>query len=212
MKLKLYDYWRSSCSWRVRMALAHKGIAYESVSVPLLEKAQYAASHLERNPMGKVPTLEWTDDHGKIKYLSESLAIIEWLDETFPKNPLYPKGPWQKALTRGLALTIACGIHPLQNLSVMQYVSEDQNKRQEWSHHWIQTGFQALEKMLLKTAGRFCMGNELTMADCCLAPQVYNANRFDVDMKVFPTITKINENILKTEAGQKSHPDRFKSE
>ena len=204
MKLTLYHYWRSSSSWRVRLALAHKNIPCDYISVDLLKDEQKSGTHLKRNPTGQVPALEVDG-----KFLGESIAIMEWLDENFKDKPLLSKDPWDHAQIRQLCQIINAGIQPVQNLKVMKYLTDDQAKRKEWSKHWIEQGFHAYEKFASQTAGKFSFGNTFSMADCCLIPQVYNAHRFDVDLTSFPTIQKINENVSQTKAYKDSHPDRF---
>lgn len=211
MKFKLYHYWRSSASWRVRWALALKSLDCEFVAVNLLADEQKSEEHLKRNPLGAVPTLEITDNVGA-RFLSESIAILEWLEETHPKHSLFPKDAYLKALVRQLAQIINAGTHPLQNLNTQKYYSEDVEKRKIWSQHWIKNGLGAYEKIAAKTAGNFSVGDQVTVADLCLIPQCYNAIRNSVEMGAFPNVKRIYEACLKTEACQKSHPDGFKPE
>lgn len=202
--LTLYHYWRSSSSWRVRLALTYKNIPCDYISVNLLKDEQKSKEHLKRNPTGHVPVLEIDG-----KFLGESTAILEWLDENFKNKPLLPKDPWDRALVRQLAQMINAGIQPVQNLKVMKLFSEDEKKRKEWSKHWIEEGFLAYETLASQTAGKFSFGDDFSMADCCLIPQVYNAQRFSVDLASFPTIQKINGNVSQTKAYKDSHPDIF---
>lgn len=211
MKLKLYHYWRSSASWRVRWALAFKTLDCEFVAVDLLAGEQKSEEHIKRNPLGTVPTLEITDNVGS-RFLSESMAILEWLEEIHHKQPLFPKDSFLKALVRQLSEIINAGTHPLQNLQAQKYYSEDLEKRKVWATHWIKNGLTAYEKLASKTAGGFSVGDQVTMADLCLIPQCYNAMRNDISLDEFPNVKRIYENALKTEACQKSHPDRFKPE
>jgi len=198
----LYSYFRSSCSWRVRTALALKGIDYETHAVNLLKDANLQSEYKELNPMGQVPALV-IDGHT----LADSLTIMEYLDETRPEPPLFPRNdPFKKALVRQVCQCIAGGIQPLQNLAVLRYLGED--RKAEWGHHFINKGFQNLEKILEGTAGKYCVGDEVTMADLCLVPQVFNANRFKVDMSPFPTISRINETLSHLEAFKVSHPTK----
>ena len=205
---KLYDYWRSSCSWRVRWALLYKGLAFESVPVSLLDDSQYSDAHKQRNPRGKVPVLEVLRD-GAVVTISESIAILEWLEDTQPAPSLLPKDAFDRARVRELVQYINSGIHPLQNLVVLKKISDDVEVRKKWAQHWIRDGLMAFEKRVSQTAGDFCMGDEISMADLCLIPQVYNAKRFDLTLEGMPIIQSICDNAAKTTAYQQSHPDAF---
>lgn len=198
----LYSYFRSSCSWRVRIALALKGIDYETKPVHLLQDGgeQNTDSYRELNPQCEVPTLEIDG-----QTMTQSMSIIEYLDETRGPPYLLPQGdPVKKQKVRAISQAIACGIQPVQNLRVLQYVGGE--KKAEWGHHWIERGFKGLEQLLQGTAGRYCIGDEITMADAVLVPQVYNANRFKVDMSAFPTISRINAALLEVEAFKVASP------
>ncbi|XP_068729460.1 maleylacetoacetate isomerase-like [Montipora capricornis] len=198
----LFSYFRSSCSWRVRTALSLKEIDYETHSVNLLKAENQELEYKKLNPIGQVPALV-IDGHT----LADSLTIMEYLDETRPEPPLFPKNdPYKKALVRQISHCIASGIQPLQNLSVLRYLGDD--RKAEWGHHFINKGFQNLEKILEGTSGKYCVGDEITMADICLVPQVYNANRFKVDMSPFPIISRINEALLQLDAFKASHPSK----
>ncbi len=204
MQLTLHHYWRSSCSWRVRWALALKEVAYKSVPVNLLKGEQNELAYLKLNPSGQVPCLIVDG-----KPLSESIAIIEWLDETFPTHPLLPKDPWQRAELRSFCQMIAAGIQPLANLRVQQYVSKDADKKAEWSRHFVTEGLVPVETMLRKFSSdgkAFCFGDKPTLADLFLIPQIYNAHRVGVDMSRFPLAQKIYENALKTKACDQAAP------
>ncbi len=201
--LTLYHYWRSSCSWRVRWVLALKSITYESVAVNLLESEQKKAEYLALNPNGLVPALQVDG-----QFLTESLAIIEWLDEVFPENPVLPKDPWIRAQAREIALLIAAGIQPLQNLKVTHHFSDEAKEREHWSRYFIEAGFTALEKKLAAYSGDYCLGHSLTLADIFLVPQIYNALRFQVEMHRFPRLESIYKNCLRTEACDKASPHR----
>jgi maleylacetoacetate isomerase len=206
--VKLYNYYRSSAAYRVRIALALKGLSYDYISVHLTKGEQYRPEYAAINPQNLVPVLQ--DDAGH--YLYQSLAIMQYLDEAHPEPPLLPKGLVERARVRSLALLIACEIHPLNNPRVLNYltgnfgISEDQ--KLAWYHHWVKTGFVALEKRLATDSGtgRYCHGDKPGFADCALVPQVANALRFKVDMSGFPTIMRINEECLKLEAFQKAAP------
>ncbi len=194
--MKLYDYYRSSASYRVRIALNLKNISYQSLPVHLTNDydEQNAPDYLNVNPQGLVPTL---DENGHI--LSQSLAIIEYLDEINPTPHLLPQYPLGRAQVRSLAQLIACDVHPLNNLRVLQQLRKQfqatESQELEWYHHWLKKGFDAFEVRLrsLPRKNHVCYGNEITMADICLIPQVYNANRFNFDMSAYPLINEINE-------------------
>lgn len=195
----LYSYFRSSCSWRVRIALALKGIEYEYKAVNLLKGEQKGEAYKQVNPQGGVPALV-VNDH----CLSQSISIIEYLDEVYPDPPLLPENdPIKRADVRRLSLLIAADIQPIQNLKVLKFVGDE--RKMEFGHWVIDTGFQALEKSLVETAGKYCYGDELTMVDICLVPQVFNANRFKVDMSQYPTISRIHDELVKLDAFKAAH-------
>ncbi|XP_073494228.1 maleylacetoacetate isomerase isoform X1 [Phyllobates terribilis] len=206
----LFSYFRSSCSWRVRIALALKGIEYDLRPVNLIQDGgqQRTDEYKRVNPMQQVPALRIDG-----VTLSQSLAIIEYLEETRPLPPLLPGDPLKRAQCRMISDHIASGIQPVQNLDVLQRVGDG---KLEWALHYITRGFQALELLLRDTAGHYCVGDEpiislcpqVTMADLCLVPQVFNADRFQVDMTPYPTISRISQALLQLEAFQISHPSR----
>ncbi|KAM9293850.1 maleylacetoacetate isomerase [Gastrophryne carolinensis] len=198
----LFGYFRSSCTWRVRIALALKGIEYDLHAINLIQDGgqQKTDEYKRVNPMQQVPALRIDGVN-----LSQSLAIIEYLEETRPNPPLLPRDPIKRAQCRMISDLIASGIQPMQNLPVLQRAGDG---KAEWAQHFIHVGFQALELMLQGTAGRYCVGDEVTMADLCLVPQVANADRFKVDMAPFPIIARINQSLLQLEAFQVSHPSR----
>jgi len=191
--MKLYDYFRSSAAYRVRIALNLKGVAPERAFVHLRRNDQRSDDYLALNPQGLVPML--VADDGAI--LTQSLAIIEFLDEAYPAPPLLPAAPTERARVRGIALEIACDIHPLNNLRVLQYlkntlgVSEEQ--KDAWYKYWIDVGLEALETRLARdpATGRFCHGDAPTLADICLVPQLANARRMAIDVAPYPTLTRI---------------------
>lgn len=190
--LILYSYYRSSCAYRVRIALNLKGLDYEYRPVHLVRDGgeQYKEDYLKFNPMGQVPCLIHDD-----KVLTQSLAILQYLDEVFPKPAIFPPDPFGKAKVLQLCETINAGIQPLQNLSVLRHLdgtfeAGDKGKF-DWAHYWIARGFNAFEAMLRETAGTYCLGNEVTAADALLVPQIYNANRFKVDLDAYPTIQRV---------------------
>ncbi|CAM2008078.1 maleylacetoacetate isomerase [Acanthopleuribacter pedis] len=204
--LQLYSYYRSSCSYRVRIALNLKNLAYETVPVHLVRDGgqQHQAAYRERNPMRQVPTLVVGDDS-----IGQSMAIIEYLEQVHPEPALFPKDPVAAAKVRAFCEMINAGIQPVQNLSVLLYLENEMGatgKRGKWGNYWIHRGFEALEQSLQHSAGRFCFGDTVTAADCFLIPQVYNALRFKVDMAQFPTIARINETCLAMEAFDAATP------
>lgn len=205
--MKLYSYFRSSAAYRVRVALNLKNLDYEYVPVHLLNDGgeHRKESFKELNPMGQLPALETKDG-----VLNQSMAILQYLDEINPSPKLFPNDAFQKAEVIEICEIVNSGIHPIQNLSVMQHIDQKFSVggpgKVEWAHHWIDRGFQGLEKKLEKTAGEYAYGDELTAADLLIVPQVYNANRFKVDMNQYPTIARVEENCLKLEAFKKSEP------
>ncbi|HYJ53518.1 MAG TPA: maleylacetoacetate isomerase [Allosphingosinicella sp.] len=202
MKLALYDYYRSSASYRVRIALNLKRLDYERVPVNLLEAEQTDEAYRARNPQGFVPMLE--ADGAR---LTQSLAIIAWLDAQFPDPPLRSGDPHILAL----ALTIAADIHPINNLRVLKYLTGlgiDQPARDDWYRHWIREGFDALEALAAPKAGRHLFGDTVTLADVCLVPQMYNARRFDLALDAFPTLVRADAEACALEPFAAAHPDR----
>ena len=198
--MKLYDYYRSTACYRVRIALNLKKISYDKIPIHLVNNGgeQHQPDFLKINHQGLVPTLT---DQGQS--LNQSLAIIEYLDELNPTPPLLPKHPFAKAEVRGLALMIACEMHPLNNLRVLQQLRQQfqatEAQVNTWYHHWLKEGFDAIEKKLsdLPRDKDLCFGSHLSMADICLIPQVYNANRFNFSMNDYPIINKINQHCLR---------------
>jgi len=207
-EIVLYSYWRSSSAWRVRNVLSIKGIKYEYKAVNLLEGNQKKDEYAKNNPMKHVPTLI-VDGQS----IGESVAIMEYLEETNPNPPLLPKDPIQRAKTRQIVEVIVGDIQPLQNLRTMQKVSSyvpaekvDETKSQ-WANYWITFGFEGIEKILSQTAGKYCVGDSITLADCVLVPQVYNAHRYKVDMAKFPIISRINSDLLQLESFKAAIPE-----
>ncbi|QFU23386.1 maleylacetoacetate isomerase [Shewanella eurypsychrophilus] len=211
--LKLYGYWRSSAAYRVRIALNLKELDAEQISVHLVKNGgeQHQSDYALMNPQELVPTLIDTDDQGKEFVLSQSMAILEYLDERYPESKLIPSDVQSKALMRSLAFAIACEVHPLNNLKVLQYLASElaitDEAKTAWYHHWIHEGFSAFEKQLEKHAGRFCFGDSITVVDLCLIPQVYNAHRFKVDLSAYPNILRITENCNQLDAFIQAMPE-----
>ena len=209
--LQLYSYWRSSAAYRVRIGLNLKGLAHEIVPVHLLHDGGQQRSDVYRgiNPQQLVPVL----GHGN-RRLSQSLAILEYLDEVWPTPPLLPSTSRGRHRVRALSQLVACEIHPLNNLRVLQYLEQEwsvpQSERDEWVKHWIVRGFDAAEAMLAghPSTGTYCEGDTPGLADCCLVPQVYNARRFGVDMAAYPTLSRIEAACLSLPAFEAARPER----
>lgn len=208
--LRLYHYWRSSSSWRVRWGLAFKGVQVEYVAVNLLSDEPENETHRTRNPLGYVPVLEQSAG-GTSQFLGESVAILEWLEETHPSPSLYPKDAWDKARVRQLCEIINSGTQPLQNLNALYLHSSDPEEQKKWARHWIVNGLTAYDRLASETAGKFSFGDSLTMADLFLVPQLYNAKRQELDIaKDFPRLQAIWDQAASTSSYQASEPERFK--
>lgn len=207
--MKLYTYFRSSAAYRVRIALHLKQLDYEAVPVHLVRNGgeQRQADYLALNPAGLVPTL--VDD---ANVLQQSLAIIEYLDEVHPQPALLPGSPAERARIRAIAQAIACDIHPVNNLRVLRYLVHELGvndaQKNAWYRHWIAIGLSAVESMLSADprTGLFCHGDTPTLADCCLVPQVFNAQRFDCDLTAMPTVMRIVERCTALDAFQRAAP------
>jgi len=205
----LYDYFRSSACFRVRIALNLKSLNYEKVPIHLLNHGgeQFSAAYQKVNSQSLVPTLKDGD-----KILTQSLAIIEYLDETYPTPALLPTDAYHKALVRSFALMIAADIHPLNNLRVLTYLTNELNiteeKKTAWYQHWMQKGLAASEKQLVNQgkSNDFCFGNEPSLADICLVPQLYNAKRFSCDLTAYPTLLKIDKHCEEHPAFKNAQP------
>ena len=208
--MKLFTYFRASAAWRVRIALGLKGLAWTPEYVHLTRDGgeQLRPEYRARNPTGLVPTLE-TDDGTLI---AQSLAIIEWLEETHPAPPLLPRDPLARARVRAVALTIACDIHPLNNLRVLRTLAhdmgQDQAARDRWYAHWIAEGLGALEAMVANEAGPFCFGTDPGLADVCLIPQLGNARRMHCPVDAYPRLLQAEAAALALPAFQNAAPDR----
>jgi len=206
--MKLYGFSRSSAAFRVRIALNLKGLAYESGSIHLRRGEQRQPGYLTVNPQGLVPALD-ADGHTLI----QSMAIIEYLDETHPEPPLLPRDAADRARVRALAEIVACDIHPINNLRVLRYLhgplGHDQTAIETWYNHWIATGFEAMEQLIAADprTGAFCHGDAPGFADIALVPQAVNSERYRLDLSPYPTIARIYANCMRLEAFTKAHPD-----
>ncbi len=209
--IKLYSYWRSTAAYRVRLALNIKQISYSQRAVHLVKDGgqQNEPEYRAINPQGLVPSIV----HGDVK-ISQSLAILEYLEEKYPqKVPLLPNNLEQRALARQLSQIIASDLHPLNNLRVLQYLSNSlkisETERTKWYHHWLALGFDAFSEILAENnfSGPYCLGGELSMADVCLIPQIYNAERFGFSMEAYPRLVEINQACLKLERFKDAIPE-----
>ena len=206
--MKLYGYFRSSAAFRVRIALNLKGLPYDAVSIHLRRNDQSKPDYRGVNPQGLVPTLEADG-----QTLIQSLAIIEYLDETHPDPPLLPQAPAERARVRALADIVACDIHPINNLRVLRYLTHTLGRDEAdialWYNHWIDAGFQALEALLARDphTGAFCHGDRPGLADIALVPQVVNAERYRLDMTPYPTIARIFAGCMALAPFAAAHPD-----
>jgi maleylacetoacetate isomerase/maleylpyruvate isomerase len=206
-EIKLYDYVRSTAAYRVRIALNLKQLAYQSIPVSLLDGEQYRAEYLSLNPTGLVPSLEIGEG-----VITQSLAIIEYLEEQYPEPALLPTDPLQRAECRALALDIACDIHPLNNLRVLKHLmstlGHSEQEKLAWYHHWLMQGFVAIESKLAQSDSPFCYGAEPTMADVCLVPQLFNAHRFELDLTPYPRMVEVEQNCLALAAFANASQDK----
>lgn len=206
--MQLYSYFRSSAAYRVRIALNLKGQNAEIVPVHLVKHGgeQHSIEYRQLNPSELLPTLTDQDFH-----LGQSLSILEYLEEQYPAIPLLPKHIQQRALIRTFCLSIACDIHPLNNLRVLQYLHNildvTEAEKSAWYQHWITLGMRSLEAQLIASNGQFCFGEHATFADCCLIPQVYNAKRFAIDLTAFPKIEAIYQHCMTLDAFINAAPE-----
>lgn len=203
--MELYNYYRSSASYRVRIALALKGLAYDYKSVHLAKDEHFNESYSAVSAARLVPLLKDGD-----KVLTQSLAIIEYLEETHPRPPLLPKEPLARARVRALALDVACEIHPLNNLRVLRYLTRDlkvgEDDKNRWYRHWVETGLEVVERQLAAAPARYCHGDTPTLADCCLVPQIFNAKRFDCRTDHVPKVMRVFDACMKLDAFTKTQP------
>ena len=204
--LVLHGYWRSGTSYRTRIALNLKGVAYEQLPVDLRAGDQRSKAFRALNPQGLVPALETSDG-----VLTQSSAILEWLEERYPEPSLLPSAPGERAIVRAMAMAVACDIHPLGNLRVLKYLKQPLGHEQpaidSWIAHWIGEGFAALETMIARHGGRFAFGDSLTLADCHLVPQFYAAQRYSVDLSGYPRLVESARNAMAEEPVRRAHPD-----
>lgn len=205
-KLTFYGYWRATAPYRVRIGLALKGLDYDYVPVNLAGGDQRGAEYMDRNPQGLTPMLVDGDSA-----MTQSLALLEWLEDTHPQPPILPVDAAGRQAVRAMAAIVACDIHPLNNLRVLQQLSSfgiDEDQRQIWITRWMAEGFAALEPLIVRHGGAFAYGDAPTIADCCLVPQAYSADRFGVDLSPFPAIRGVVETARAHPAFQAAHPDR----
>ncbi|MBL8268279.1 maleylacetoacetate isomerase [Steroidobacter sp.] len=206
--MKLYNFFRSSAAFRVRIALNLKGLDYERISKAFAKNEHRAADYLALNPQGLIPALEID---GAV--ISQSLAIIEYLNDLNPQPALLPADPLSRAQVRSMALAIACDIHPLNNLRVLNYLRKDLAQNDDgvntWYRHWVTEGFRGLEQQVAKhsSARRYCFGDTVSLADVCLVPQMYNARRFETDLTPFPTLVAISTHLESLPAFDSARPE-----
>ena len=204
--MELYTYFRSSASFRVRIALGLKGLPYETRSVHLQKNEQLAADYAAKVPARLVPVL-----HDGDAWLSQSLAIIEYLDETHPTPPLLPATPIERAQVRALAMDIACEIHPLNNLRVLRYLVRElkiaEEAKNTWYRHWVEGGLAAVEARLAAAPGTYCFGDTPGLADCVLVPQIFNAQRFDCQLDHVPNVMRVFAACMELDAFERARPE-----
>ncbi len=208
--MKLYSYWRSSSAWRVRIAFNLKGLSYDYVPVNLEKDGgeQNSAAYRAINPMRTVPTLEFSEG-GQTRRLTQSLAILEYLEERHPSPALLPADPYLRARCRMLAELVNSGIQPLQSLAVLQRIKEElRGDDKAWRAYWIDRGLAAFQTAVQETAGTYCMGSQVSFADLCLVPQLFGARRCGLDLGPYKLLTRIEEACNSLPAFQAAHPDR----
>jgi maleylpyruvate isomerase len=206
-RLALYSYWRSSSAWRVRIALHLKAVPFEYRAVDLRQGVQFSDDHRARNPMGQVPVLE-VEEGGRTRHLTQSMAIVEWLDERFPAPPLLPEDAYGRAQVRALAEHVNSGVQPFQNLAPLQWLkAHEDGLEKAWARHWIAQGLAALEAAVRPGAGRFCHGDAVTLAEVYLVPQLYGARRFKVELAPFPTLVRVEAACRELDAFRRAEPE-----
>lgn len=208
MKLVLHNYWRSSASQRVRIGLGLKGLTFEYIIVNILKQDQFAAAYRARNAMAQVPALEITEDDGTVRAITQSLPILEFLEERFPAPPILPTDLYQRARCRSLAEIVNSGIQPLQNLTTTNQVKAIGGDAVVWPKKFIADGLAAFDRAAAESAAAFCCGDYPTIADCCLIPQLTSARRFGVDVGEFSRLLEIEQRCLALPAFTDSAPDR----
>jgi maleylacetoacetate isomerase len=206
--VKLYSYFRSSAAYRLRIALNLKGLDYQYVEVNLLQGEQKSEEYLARNPQGLVPAMELPGGDT----VGQSVALLEWLEESHPQPQLLPADPIERARVRSVVNIIACDIHPICNIAVTNYLKERHDAQRDdiiaWYQHWMHRGFQAAEQVLSKNDSRYCFAEQPCMADVCLVPQVYNARRFNIPLQAFPNIERVVHNCNQLAAFQDAAPEQ----
>lgn len=208
MKLTLSSYWRSSSAWRVRIGLHWKGLPFEYRAVNLLEGAQFSGDHRARSAMNQVPVLE-VEEGGRTARLSQSVAVLEWLEERFPARPLLPADPIGRARVRMIVEDVNSGIQPFQNASTLKWLRERlPGGDAPWIQRFLSAGMASLEEAVRDGAGRFCHGDEVTLADLYVVPQLYGARRFGLDVSSLPTLLRVEEACRALEPFARSEPDR----
>jgi maleylpyruvate isomerase len=208
MKLVLHSYWRSGASHRVRIALEVKQLAFEYAIVNILQRDQFTEQYRGMNPMSQVPTLVAIEDNGTTHTLTQSLPILEFLDERVPSSPLLPKDPYRRHHVRALCEIINSGIQPLQNLTVIKAIKALGHDTDAWAQRYITSGLAAFEQMVKASAGQFCAGDAVTFADCFLVPQLVSSRRFGVEVERFPLLLEIEARCLVLPAFQRADPDQ----
>lgn len=208
--MKLYGFWRSTATWRVRIALAWKGLehAYQPVNLTAGAGEQHSEAYAALNPMRQVPLLELASQDGRLVRIAQSMAILEYLEERFPDPPLLPVDPLLRAQARQLSEMVNAGIQPLQNTGVQSHLREVGVDTRAWVQHWVGRGLSALETATAATAGRYCVGDAVSFADATLIPEMYFARRFHLSMDAYPTLTRIEAECAALPAFQRAHAEQ----